>query len=181
MKERIKAIKELLGLTLRSMAASTGVTATTVSKIISGEMKPSEKWIKSFCDVYHIDNEWLIKGEGEPVFTAEVKDYELLDSRGAGKRLVQLRKEYGFTQKVMYDILEITQTMYSRIENGGAKLTLENARKIEDSLGVGADWILYGDESHKEYPLGRRMTEYLWRHKEERERIWRLMKEETTE
>ena len=178
MKDKIRAVKDSLGLTLRSIADHTGVTATTVSNIISGKMKPREKWLQSFCQAYHISYDWLTTGDGSPVFTQEVSDFEMQDSRGAGKRLVQIRKEYGYTQKVMYDILGITQAMYSRIENGGARLTVENAKKIEDALGVGADWILYGDETRKVYPLGRRMSEYLWRHPEERERLWRLMEKE---
>jgi len=27
------------------------------------------------------------------------------------------------------------------------RLTVENAKKIEDEFGVGAEWLLYGDES----------------------------------
>ena len=57
------------------------------------------------------------------------------------------------------------------------KLTVENAQKIEDEYGVGAEWLLYGDESKKDYPVGRKMIEWLWENKEERERIWNLMLE----
>jgi len=178
MNENYRTVKNTLGLTLKSIAERTGVTTTTVGSIIRGEMKPSEKWLEAFCKSYHIDYIWLTSGEGVPVFTDEVSDFEMKDSSSAGERLAQIRKDNHIGQKVMYELLGITQAMYSRIENGHAKLTVENAKKIEDVLGIGADWILYGDETRKAYPLGRRMSDYLWRHQEERERLWRLMEQE---
>ncbi len=66
----------------------------------------------------------------------------------------KMRKELGLVQREVYEPLGITRTMYSRLENGHAGVSLENAQKIEDMFGYGVDWILYGDEEKKRYPAG---------------------------
>ena len=47
---------------------------------------------------------------------------------------------------------------------------------MEDELGIGADWLLYGDESQKRWPCSGRMIDYLRRHPEERRKIWMEMR-----
>ena len=94
-----------------------------------------------------------------PAFTVSPNDIETKNKSGAGKRLKQLREELGIKHKDMADIVQIARPMYGRIENGFIGLTVENAQKIEDRFGVGSEWLLYGDEEKKRYPVGRRMIE----------------------
>lgn len=89
-----------------------------------------------------------------------------------------MRKELGIDQKQVFELLGITRTMYSRIENGHARLTIENAQIIEDLLGIGIEWLLYGDEEKKVAPVGQRMEQWLWKHKDVRVKIWRMMLDE---
>lgn len=90
----------------------------------------------------------------------------------------QIRQELGLSRKDVFRAIGIDQTMYSRLENGHANLTTENARKLEDAFGYGADWILYGDESRKKYPIGRKVIEWLWTNEKEREHVWRAMEKD---
>lgn len=44
-----------------------GVSDAAISKICSGKANPSNQTIKSFCDNYGIDREWLETGKGDPI------------------------------------------------------------------------------------------------------------------
>lgn len=175
--EKILAVKEALKLTNSKISEATGVTPATVSRYASGKMEVTEEWADRFCRAYHVDIEWFLHGDGDPVYTGKIDDLITRDVSGAGNRLAEMRHGLGMTQKDVREILGLTHTAYNRIENGHVKLTVENAQKIEDEYGVGAEWLLYGDESKKDYPVGRKMIEWLWENKEERERIWNLMRE----
>ena len=177
-RKNIHSVKNALGLTLKNIGASTGVTDATVSRYISGVMEITDEWAEKFCGAYHVDIEWLRSGSGEPVFTGQVDEAVTKDASDAGKRLVEMRHELGLLQKDVREVLNLTHTAYSRIENGHARLTEENAQKIEDEYGIGSEWLLYGDEEKKKYPVGRRMIKWLWENEEERMRIWKLMREE---
>ena len=169
------SVKDSLDLNATKIARATGVTRQTVSSIMSGKMEASPRWVEAFCVAYHIDREWLEKGNGEPVFTGIVTTADTKDASEAGKRLVEMRMSLGIPRKEIYEMLGITQTMYSRIENGHVGLTVENAKKIEDAYGIGAEWILYGDEGKKRYPIGNKILDYLWNHEEERKRLWEMV------
>lgn len=174
----LMAVKKELDLTYDDIADATGVRAATVSRYFSGKMKIPATWKRKFCETYNVDEEWFFQRDGEPVFTEPVDAVITRDASGAGARVAQMRKELGIGQQKIYELLGITQTMYSRIENGHSKLTMENAQKIEDAFGIGTEWLLYGDEGKKKYPVGNRMVEWLWENEEERKRIWDLMRDE---
>ena len=56
------------------------------------------------------------------------------------------------------------------------KLTEDKARKIADALEVGVDWILYGDQEKKYFPVNGKMIAWLKINPDEWERIWEKMK-----
>ena len=179
-RKHLCSAKALLGLSNRKIAEATGVCNTTVSRYVNGEMDVSEEWAEKFCKIYQFDIGWFMSGEDDqpPVFTGDIDDSVTKNVSGAGKRLVEMRHKLGLVQKDVRVALGISHTAYSRIENGHVRLTKENAQKIEDEYGVGAEWLLYGDESKKDYPVGKRMIEWLWENKDEREKIWHLMRGE---
>lgn len=49
------------------VAKKLGITDAAISRICSGKANPSNQTIKSFCDNYGIDREWLETGKGEPI------------------------------------------------------------------------------------------------------------------
>lgn len=49
------------------IAETIGISSASLSQICSGRTKPSNQTIKSFCDNYGIDREWLETGKGEPI------------------------------------------------------------------------------------------------------------------
>ena len=172
----IGSVRKHLGLSLQTISEATEIGEATISRFINSQYDPLEDWVDKFCESFHVDKEWLLHGEGEPIFTAEVGVIERKDVSGAGARLVQMRKELGLRQREVYDAIGIANPTYSRIENGKTRLTEENAKKIEERFGIGADWLLYGDAEKKEYPVSKSMIEYLWKNKELRKKIWEEMK-----
>lgn len=49
------------------IAETIGISSASLSQICSGRTKPSNQTMKSFCDNYGIDREWLETGKGEPI------------------------------------------------------------------------------------------------------------------
>ena len=80
------------------------------------------------------------------------------------------------TNKELSLLSGISTTSLSDIMAEKNKLTEDKARKIADALEVGVDWILYGDQEKKYFPVNGKMIEWLKTHPEERERIWEKMK-----
>lgn len=140
-RKHLSSAKALLGLTNRKIAEATGVAHTTVGRYVNGEMDVTEEWAEKFCENYHLDIGWFMSGEDDlpPVFVGEIDDTVTKNVSGAGKRLVEMRHKLGLLQKDVRAVLGLTHTAYSRIENGRLRLTKENAQKIEDEYGVGAE------------------------------------------
>ena len=42
---------------------------------------------------------------------------------------------------------------------------------------VGVEWLLHGEERNKDFPVDRKMVEWLKDHPEIREQIWKMMKD----
>ena len=166
---RLMAVKIALQLTYREIADNTGVSPGSVERFMKGKINPGVTWVDRFCSYYHVDKEWLINGGTMPPMQCIVKG-------GVGERLKQMRSELGLKQKAVYEVLGIGTVMYSRIENGHGSLTMINAKKIEEAFGYGKDWILYGNESRKRYPVCDRLIEFLWKNEEERKKVWERMK-----
>ena len=57
-------------------------------------------------------------------------------------RLLEQRKLYGYTQRDMAKLLNITQPSYIRYENGTSEPTQENLIKIADLFDVSLDYLL---------------------------------------
>ena len=61
------------------------------------------------------------------------------------ERLKEKRKEKGYTQEQMANILEIGQSAYAKWENDRTEPSFENLIKLADLLEVSIDW-LFGRE-----------------------------------
>lgn len=61
------------------------------------------------------------------------------------ERLKEKRKEKGYTQEQMANILEIGQSAYAKWENDRTEPSFENLIKLADLLEVSINW-LFGRE-----------------------------------
>ncbi len=58
------------------------------------------------------------------------------------KRLMELRKQFGYTQRHMANMLGLAQPSYIRYEIGNSEPTLANLCKIADIFDVSVDYLL---------------------------------------
>ena len=89
-----------------------------------------------------------------------------------------MRIEKGLTLKELSALVGLSYSQLSLIENGEYMLTEKRAADIGEALEVGVEWLLYGDEEKKYFPLNEQMAQWLWKHPEIREQIWKMMDEE---
>lgn len=60
------------------------------------------------------------------------------------KRLLEVRKFLGLTQKAMAEVLQIGQNTYSMIENGKISLTDKNKNILSEKLKINPYWLTSG-------------------------------------
>lgn len=69
--QRIAYLIESLGLTQGRFAKALGTSQGWISDIINGKKQPTEILIKLICNLYEIDEEWLVSGEGQMSLKAQ--------------------------------------------------------------------------------------------------------------
>lgn len=67
-------------------------------------------------------------------------------------------------------------TTISSLERGKSSITEATAKLIEKEYGVGLDWLYYGDEKARDYPIDDEMLKYLKAHPELRKEIHYLVR-----
>jgi transcriptional regulator with XRE-family HTH domain len=70
----------------------------------------------------------------------------------AGNTIKDLRLQKGIKQELMAESLGISQSAYSRIENGQSKISIETLRKIAVLLEVRVE-VLFDSLSHSFQPM----------------------------
>ncbi len=64
--------------------------------------------------------------------------------RRFGRKLCDLRRERSIYQTVMAERVGMTQSAYSRLENGQVDISVRRAAQIADSLGMTLNELLKG-------------------------------------
>ena len=83
--ERIKYVRNSLGLTLEKFGEKLGVTKTAISRIEKGERSLTEQMAKSICREFSVDYMWLTTGEGEMFVESDDDFFERIDRIMAGE------------------------------------------------------------------------------------------------
>ena len=83
--ERIKDVRNSLGLTLEKFGEKLGVTKTAISRIEKGERSLTEQMTKSICREFSVDYMWLTTGEGEMFVESDDDFFEIIDRIMAGE------------------------------------------------------------------------------------------------
>lgn len=121
--------------------------------------------------------EWLETGNG-PIFYdengAQVREHKI---EAASVRLKELREARKLNYKEFSKTVGVNAETYRNLEQGTRLLTERQAKKIADACDVGIDWLLYGEENTKEYPINDRMIEFLKEHPEVRAELREKMKQ----
>ena len=83
--ERIKDVRNSLGITLEKFGEKLGVTKTAISRIEKGERSLTEQMTKSICREFSVDYMWLTTGEGEMFVESDDDFFERIDRIMAGE------------------------------------------------------------------------------------------------
>ncbi|MCD7825535.1 MAG: hypothetical protein LUH14_06210 [Clostridiaceae bacterium] len=160
--------------------------------------KPKTKDMKERQIIVAIEQD-LRYGAGSRRISAPVSRDDIVDVNGDPMpkystqrelEMMECRKEqYGRLKAVMeehgcdpYDYFHQTLKMshqdVRKLESGEKSLDFYLDDDDCEELGVGKEWLMYGDEHSKEYPCGRHMKAYLNEHPERREIVWKWMQED---
>ena len=119
--ERIKKLRETLGLTLESFGEKVGVTRGAISNLEKGNRNLTEQMTKAICREFGVDYIWLTTGEGEMFPDADIELMASIDRimadetdvrRNFFKFLSSLSKEEVETMhKIMHDAFRFVEEM----------------------------------------------------------------------
>lgn len=118
--------------------------------------------------------------EGECTAGSQEKE-ETIDLVAFSNRILRIRQENHCSQRAFAEMADISKSTIARWEQGLVYPDEYSIRRAGEALGVGVDWLKYGNESRKDYPCDQRMEEYLNEHPEKRKEIWKLMDPAATE
>lgn len=83
--ERIKEVRNFLGLTLEKFGERLGVTKVAISNIEKGNRNLTEQMTKAICREFGVDYIWLTSGDGEMFVESDDGFFERIDRIMAGE------------------------------------------------------------------------------------------------
>ena len=173
---RLVELRNKLGMSRTSFAKSIGISETHMKRFETGVAVPKEKHINTICEKYHVKPAYFTGGVS---IEEAIIPFKNDDGReDTGKRLKEIRLERGMTIKEFSSLINISYTHLYMVETGNNPLSEKMASEIADRLHLGVDWLLYGDEKAKDYPVNAKMVKWLKEHPEKRMIIEQWMEEE---
>lgn len=83
--ERIREVRNTLGLTLEKFGDRLGVTKVAISNIEKGNRNLTEQMTKAICREFNVDDMWLTTGDGEMFIDNDDDFIERIDRIMAGE------------------------------------------------------------------------------------------------
>lgn len=77
MNNRIREIRKNKGLTQAKFAEKLGIKQSYMAMIESGATEPTERIIKSICQEYAVNQDWLENGQG-PMFKTDIREDDIM-------------------------------------------------------------------------------------------------------
>ncbi len=68
-----------------------------------------------------------------------------LAKKETGKRLKEVRIGLELTQEAFAERLEISVTLYKKMENGSYNISVKTLRKLREVAGISIDYIMFGE------------------------------------
>ncbi|MDE7157052.1 MAG: helix-turn-helix transcriptional regulator [Lachnospiraceae bacterium] len=66
--------------------------------------------------------------------------------RETGKRLKKLREALGYTQERMAEVLDVSVTLYKKMESGSYNISVKTLRKLKGFTGTSIDYLMFGEQ-----------------------------------
>lgn len=148
MKERIKQLREYLGLSQAEFAKKINKTPGFISLIETGRSGLSAGTIVLICQTFGVNPDWLKTGEGS--MFQEGKETPAADKDGIGDRVRQVRIKRGMSTKEFAELLHYTKGQIYNVENGRTIPSDEFLQKISTNFLVSYQWLVTGVKSKEE-------------------------------
>lgn len=88
--ERLRYLREKLNLTTRAFGASINMSGSSVTNMEKGVRNITDRTVRDICRQYHVNPDWLTRGE-EPVFKDPTVDLPINDDvRHLTQQILQL-------------------------------------------------------------------------------------------
>ena len=117
--ERVKALREKLGITQEEFSQRLGTTRNTITNYEANRRAPMDATIKSICREFDVNEEWLRTGEGE-MFTQMSRTDEISAFVGS-----ILKGEPDFRQKFISVLARMTPDEWQLLEKKVLELSEE--------------------------------------------------------
>lgn len=177
-KEKLEELIGYLDTTKKDMAKELEISDGYFYAVFKGTIS-SEKVVFKICRKYGIAEEYF--SSDKPIsFYIEKPKTQKERKIEAGLRLKEARNCKGISQTKLAKMIGVTEKLISAIEVGRVRLIDSKAEAIAEVLDVNKDWLLYGEEYRKRYPLNEQMLNWLNEHEEIRKDLWIRLKEDTS-
>lgn len=117
--ERVKALREKLGITQEEFSQRLGTTRNTITNYEANRRVPMDATIKSICREFDVNERWIRTGEGE-MFTPMSRTDEISAFVGS-----ILRGEPDFRQKFISVLARMTTDEWQLLEKKVLELSEE--------------------------------------------------------
>lgn len=122
--ERIREVRNTLGLTLEKFGDRLGVTKVAISNIEKGNRNLTEQMTKAICREFNVDYMWLTTGDGEMFIDTDDDFIERIDRIMAGED--EARKNLF---KFMLELSDEDIAALDRLMKKAIKFTQNNKEK----------------------------------------------------
>ena len=125
--ERIREVRNTLGLTLEKFGDRLGVTKVAISNIEKGNRNLTEQMTKAICREFNVDYMWLTTGDGEMFIDNDDDFIERIDRIMAGED--EARKNLF---KFMLELSDEDIAALDRLMKKAIEFTQNNSDKEKD-------------------------------------------------
>lgn len=111
MNQRIKELREALGLSQEEFGKSLGLSRNYISLIENEQRNMSSQSIKVMCSMYNVNEEWLRTGKGE-MFVQKSKDEQIAEMLGE----IQKCGESNFKHRLVSALSKLNESDWESLE-----------------------------------------------------------------
>lgn len=146
MKKRVKELRKILNLTQTEFSNSINLKQNSYSKIENGRVALTERNIKTICEKFNVNEDWLRNGN-EPIFNNDCSNMEI------NQRIKFFRTEISkndkgknYSQRQFAEKLGVSHGVINNIESNLVEAKDHIIKLICQTFNVNEDWLRNGNE-----------------------------------
>lgn len=120
MNERIKQVRNSLGLTQQKFADAIKVKRNTVATYEMGKSEPSDSAISLMCKEFNINEDWLRTGNGE-MFVEQTRDEQISEFVGR----IQHLEDDSFKKRMVSMLSKLNESDWEVLERMALEMSKE--------------------------------------------------------